>query len=716
MTEVRYESFTFSDQDRTLVSGASASSYFSPLGGELRAWQCKIPIIYIPRVWQVAADDFAANWAKGQEIQIVKDGAVTALFYLTGISGGAKLHNGEYLFELEGTSLCGLYTDLTHTGDVYNNSTVGDILYNMIGATRLPVLVDPNVKCHVFWANGTGRVVAISDDVYNYRIDGWLPYEEDARNNIKYLLQIAGAHESIITLSSLFFNSVAPLITNESVGVATPIDSHDIYVGDSYIPEDTPGEVHVNEYAYLDVETTPLETLYEATTADRAFIRFEGPMAYLEADGLTIETGRTNFAIVSGIGTLYGRPYAKTTRRLSQTLTTGTGSKTIDNPLASALNSASLLARMANYYETARIVRSAYKSPDDGGAGSLLSFEDPLGNMRRGYTRSCTLTFSGITKADADIVAGWSPIDGPLFSEEQIFTENGILTVPEGVTRLRLILIQGGKGGWGGYPGEQKADVEASNGGSPGEGGTGGKVYQIDLDGDDMAASYQISVGSPGAAGAANHGEGTEGGHSTATAGGTTYSSASGVVPSSGVADPMTGEAYAVPGRAGVYAGVKGHGRGEGYLTLTDNQTAVTDVTTWSQGHYRSGGSSYIDSYGGGPAYGSGGGDAESRGRAGNGANAVLDGFGGYTAPTPGIGGGGIGGNGGGGAGYGYVGSTWGLPGNGSVAGPGGQGAVIALMAYGDAPAPVPQPNYLLDSNGEQLYDFYYERLVAQEE
>ena len=720
--------YTFSDEDGTLGIGASGATFFSPIGTEMEAAQYKIPVIYTPRLYQVEAADFMAGAVRGQRVSLLQDGGEVAMFYLTAISGGKKLQGGRYLCYLEGTDIAGLYATRPHAGDVYTGKTFIQVLreitghqYTWIGSTSHPALrvlikgsrydLDP--------------LIAIDNYIWNQSITGRLPYEEDGRINMRRLLEYVGAHIEYraippdIHLSWTTPGEVVAWITTDWPGTPVEISPYKTYVGDSYLPADDIGTVAVNEYSYLDLNDTPTETIYKTDVAvSGALIKFDKPMAELTATGLTINSSSANHAIVTGTGTLVGRPYIVTVREISDVITAEkNNSKLLDNPLATSLVAPAMLDRFSNYIANAKKFSSAFVSPGDKGAGSFVRIEDPLGNLRNSYVTKCEAIYSGITKATSELVTGWVPVSGAAYTQRVVMTSSGTLTVPDGAVRMRLYLIQGGKGGWGGYPGESKAGLEATAGGAAGEGGDPGKVYIVDVEEEDLAASYAVTIGSPGAAGAVNHGEGSEGTHTTATGGGKTFSSNDGQVPVYGITDPIDpSKIYAKPGQPGVYAGIKGHGQGEGYLTLTDTETAVTSTTTWGQGNYRSGGSSYIDAYGGGPAYGSNGGNAEARGRAGNGASAVLDGFGGYTAPIPSYGSGGIGGNGGGGAGYGYVGTSWGLPGNGSKGGAGAQGVLIALFAFGTTPTPVPEENYLLDSDGEQLYDFYYERLAAQEE
>lgn len=707
--------YSFSDADGTLLEGATASMFFSPLGDELRAHECKIPVIYRPRDYSITPEDFMANARKGERIEILQDGGIEQLFFLTSISGGKKIAPGEYRFELIGTDYFGLLANTPSYGGIYpvgGGGTYGAMLRDAIGSAVIPPLTDPGLHLRVIICRGDIPMVAVDESIYNQAASGYLPATNDVRENLRYIMQAAGAYSSIVTLGGLFSGATVPYITTRYKGEAVAIPDEDVYAGDDYVPGEVMTEVAVNEYSYLQAGGT-VKTLFETTGSTNEVAIFDEPCYNLTATGLTISKSGANYAIVSGAGKLEGTPYTITTRQLTQStgLSGSTATRTLDNPLVGSLNSAAMLQRMVNYYSSAKVIKNAIKAPGGMRPGDLLRMSDPAGEVKQGYAQAVDLTFSGIDKADEELVVDWQPISGDVFTQRQIFDASGTLTVPDGATLMRLILIQGGKGGWGGYRGEnahssgfgQPPTVDGE-GGSPGEGGDPGKVTVVDVEQADLAASYTITVGTAGTPGGINHGEGTEGTHSSAVGGGNTYSSSTGAVPDYGVADPMTGVRYAVRGPVGVYAGRPGGGP-----SLTDTPTGVTGNTTWYAGNATSAGN------GGGAAYGANGGNAgRASGSGGDGADAVLDGINGYTAPVGTYGSGGIGGNGGGGGG-GHV-NNAGAGGSGSAGGPAAGGAVIALFAFGDTPAPVPTPNWLFDADGEPLYDYYYERLAAQEE
>ena len=726
MNKVIYDTYTFQDADLTLIAGGSASLYYSPLGDELRAGSCSIPVQFYPRVWLVPAEDFKAGAEFGTPIDIYEDSTLLLRFYLTDITGGQRKQDGSYVFNLVGTDFAGLFASVRHLGGIYNNASAGNVIADILGASKITEDADEITY------EASGIQFTVDTAIAGMRIDNWLPDVMDARENLRHLLQITG---SAIQMKA----DGTPHIAAMDHGAKITLTCYEIYEGDAYVEEAPVTAVQVMEYGFVQVSGTADEILFDGTdnAASNTLVTFERPYYDIQGDqDLTVHESGANYARITGTGQLTGKPYT----RLQRTLAASTGLqgaenvRTIDNPLCSASYSSGLLARMERYFSTISRVQNAVAMPQHYTPGQLLGYPDPMNEDKQGYPIEQHLLFSGITKASGQITADWTPQDDDPFTQSVLLDTDQTWTVPAGVTRLRLILIGGGKGGWGGYDGEPGGPADAWNntpstaggyGGPVGEGGDGGKVLQIDIPYDELQASYDVTIGAAGAAGAASHGEGTEGGASTVDIGGTIYTSADGIRYPYGILDVLTGIRYAQNGQAGIYpggwgAGLNWEGAAQSGGSVTDTDTTQTGVTTtWNPG------SSQGPPYqigGGGAAYGSDGGDAYrylSTATGGAGADAVLDGFNGYAVTAPLIPGtGGLGGNGGGGGGCGgraYNNGNWylgtpGAAGKGSAAGPAAPGAVLALLAYGVPPTPV-NDRLLFDADGEALYDFNYERL-----
>lgn len=712
MNRVTYKNFTFQDADLTLYSGGSAILHFSPLGGELETDTFKIPVIFEPAEWEVEAESFKADWQRGEEVNIYEDNTLLYRFYLTDITGGQKLRQGQYLFYLEGVSFCGLYVDRPHGGDYYTAKQAGDLIAEILGAT------------YVSTTNGTrsyitsdGITYHIPDNLATKAITGCLFYSEDARSNLKLALQSIGARPSVEADGTPSFTMEWPISP-------VSVETTDIYMGDKYKSDRKIKTVRVIEHSYYKDPSMGDELLYDGTgeNLQNALVTFEAPYYGYTTNGtLTISESSATYAVISGTGELYGKPFVTATRQIeADTGISGAEAvKVLDNPLCNSLNSDSLLNSMRNFYSAAAQVDNAFVLNEEE-IGGLIEFNDPLGQTKLGYLKKMALAFSGITKSTNEIITDWVPQRAAFYSETVILDRNQTWNVPDGVTRIRFFIMQGGKGGYGGYQGQSGSGLrtdEAGEGGEVGEGGSAGKVLVVTID--TPANSYTVTVGAAGLAGGIDHGEGTEGGHSTLSDGTTTWTSADGTIPAYGLVNPLNGDTYAMQGRNGIYKGTHGVDSRHTGESITDTETSQTGTTTtWTQG------TDITSAKGGGAAYGANGQNAylssssgQAEYNAGDGADAVLDGFNGYVYQEPSYGTGGIGGNGGGGGGSilnlerGWEGAG----GHGSKGGNAGKGAVIAFLAYGTLP-PIPEYPDLMDVNGEQLYDVYFERLQAQEQ
>lgn len=701
MNKVTFSSYEFSDADLTLARGASAMMYWAPLGDELRADEVHIPIVYWPRAWQVAAEEFRGGFSYGDPLDLYENATLLRRFYLTDISGGQRSTDGSYAFTLHGVSFIGLFSAIPYRGNIFDRAQTGAIIAEILGATQTGT--DTGL---VIYETAGGIEYAVDSSLDAAPHSGYIAPTEDARNALRDVLQIAGATPSQDATGRPTFGYLDP-------GATTTISPYEIYAGDQYEQNEVVTAVRVLEYSWFKPSDQTEAVLLDASAEvlDHAEILFDSPQFDLTADGLTIEDSGATYAVVSGTGTLSGKAYVASTKEL--TAPTGrSGSdnvRTIDNTMCSSLYSSALLSRMASYFGAAEIDRASIAANALIVPGAALAYQDPSREDQTGYMIESGVTFSGITKHDGRITAGWdASLDAP-FSESVLIDTDQTWTVPAGAIRLRFYLIGGGNGGQGGYaggngqdgfPGDPSAETPG-DGGDVGLGGDGGKVLQVDVNYDQIEASYDITVGAAGAAGAIDGGAGGLGTPTTLETTGTTYTSDDGSTYPYGVIDALTGTTYAKPGHDGYYPGCKGRPATE-FITDTATVQPGYNPTSWRWG------ANQYSKYGGGAAYGANGNQATPQ-RAGAGADAALDGFGGWIATPTVPGCGGVGGNGGGGGGAGKDG-LGGYGGHGSVGSAGAPGAVLVLIAYGQPPTP-PDDRYLFDADGEALYDYNYERL-----
>ena len=230
--------------------------------------------------------------------------------------------------------------------------------------------------------------------------------------------------------------------------------------------------------------------------------------------------------------------------------------------------------RLVNYYQWTETIESGvvYDGELPGNRSNAWHPYDE--EVVSGCLESADVNLSNTLKAEERLLVGYVP---PKFEqvvtydEHELLTGSGEWTVPEGVTEVRIVLIQGGQAGYNGANGEsgggggsiirqdsnsvifpdagQTASTSASitaQGGSAGDGGTGGnagsagKVYQNTI----KVTPGQVIAYSCGTGGTTN---GAMGGETTFG----TESSASGGVLQAGYADIVTGIIYALPGTSG---------------------------------------------------------------------------------------------------------------------------------------------------------------------
>lgn len=552
---------------------------------------------------------------------------------------------------------------------------------------------------------GSGLTYTVDDAVGMTQVFGRLP-RDNRRTNLCKLLVALGA--------ALIEENGDILITYLGGGAENVIPHNHIYLDTGTVEYRTPATaVQVTEHAFYQVAVDP-ETLFDNTleaVANNLLVVFDEPCFDLAVTGsLTISESNANYAIVSGTGTLTGKPYTHTTRVIERTtgITAAENVKVMeDNELVGAHNSAYVAQRMANYWSVLiGINGEIYDQTGLLRPSDKVELVDPFGTERSGWIEKKAFDLGNKQRAQIGIAVDWD--SGPFGSNYEnvaVITSNGSWSVPAGTDRIRLVLMQGGQGGQNGYNGKTSSRMAAGDGGEAGQGGIGGAVFITDIDNPSGTVSITIGTGGQPASSNAAGALGQYGGHTTATIGGTTYTSADGASSVIGFYDILNSVSYANRGASG-YAGMKG---GRGGATRGERGEAFTlGGQTWIGGAYGGGSTNSYGHYGGGggggAAYGSTGFDGEdgtagyypspgilipnSAGDGGDGADASP------LTDVPFYACGGYGGNGGGGSGGGgswsdsRVGSNFeksgygsaGTGGRGSKGTAGGQG--VALIYY----------------------------------
>lgn len=616
-------------------------------------------------------------------IVIYRDNAIKARFVKRGIS-----RIGPNTYSLTGQSPMGALSKMPHPGSIYTGQTVEEVAKEICGS--IPILV---------------KTVYAGTKLY-----GWLPYangkDRSARDNLVQVLFAIGAYlrtdlNGVLRIEPLWDGAASTISVDRSYSGGT-------------VKYDSPiSAVTVTEHQYI--AGTDEKELFSGTSQQGDIITFSEPMHSLTATGFTILESGANYAkISSGSGSLKGKTYIHNTRLVTQTVTENaaeTVKSVTDATLVSLVNSSAVAKRLADYYKCRETITNGIVSGQEK-PGHVVSVYHPYDKkMVSACIVSLDTTMSGTLKSEMAALVGYlppQPETTEYYDERVILTGSGEWTVPEGVTSLRVVLIEHGADGLDGSNGASGGsvslivtDAEAKPGGiwsrQPGAGGAGGAGGEGGLGGRILSADLDVFSGTVFAYSA-----------DTATTFGT-LSAQNGSRSDAGFTDPVTGDVFGKKGDDGSAGGDGGGGGSANSSNFNpgENGAGVPPNTggAGSEGNYKRFEESetvYKNGYllvaggtgGGGAAVGNNGQDAvqplTSGVRAGAGANAeppsgaVNYGCGGY---------GGNGGGGGGGASglylrhgaYMYDGTpsgTWldlagGSGGSGSTGSPGGDGCII---------------------------------------
>lgn len=505
------------------------------------------------------------------------------------------------------------------------------------------------------------------------------------------------------------------------------ISSDDIYIGGSVEYLEDTYKIQITEHSYYYDSSVDAEEIYktEGTSASGNYIAvFEKMCNGITASGLTIYVSNVNAALVSGIGSINGKPYKHTETIIERDISDNPDGETVtvtDATLITLHNSETVADRLQSYYSTAKKIENGI-SVNGQKCGRKYSFLNPFRELVSGYLAQMAITkVSAIIKATCKFITDFTPINpGGTFDHCEVLTGSGTFTVPAEVfekqnPRIRVVIIGGGTGGESGYagaPGEQSpiAWVSASGGegGEPGDGGEGGKVYTVTIDNPDSSYSFACGEGGNGGVASSSHDTNNQGSPGGATTFGS-YSSESGARSDDGVIGFFDGKKYGaknIKGKKGANGGYTTiDGEGVIYWYYGANFPTNDDTGYYYGSNYSGGLQGYnvtgnggllaLGGCGGGAAAGQKGSDGGAGSRSGNTLNGGNGGKGAdalYVPPTylayVNYGCGGIGGCGGGGGGCsGTTARDWyqanpGTPGAGGKGGVGGKGGAGCVLVY----------------------------------
>lgn len=573
--KITYKGRTIKDEDLAIGGGLTNNMmlYQALIGEELKPDTFTFNLIYDKnkvmalidadgnyltdsqgRYLLVKADDFnPENMTFGDPLMYYVDNGATLVgrWYVRTVR---RVQKNIYRFEC--TSGIGMTTYYGHDGGIYNNDRFSNVIASLMG--NIPY--------------------SIQDDLAREHISGWLPRVASARDNLQAILFSTGACVQKGINGSIYFGF-------PSSEIKKTLEDVRLSIGGSIAQLEPATRVEVMAHSFIAASSTAAEVLFDNTesqiTAYNQVVEFNGPHhTLIGSSGITISERGVNYAVVSGIGTLTGKPYVHTTS-VYATDTEVVGQQNViridNNYVINPENVMNVAKRIAGYYGISKEVSYTFRM-DGELPGDRIAFTDPFGDHQTGHIKSMNATLSKRLNAQAVIALNWTPGPfGSTFEAARTFTEenivNGRLSFPaDMVGSPALVLLFGGAGGGqAGFDGQDGADpktkddydnkkiVRGGFGGNAGNSGERGNLLSFYVD--ELPAYYDgASIGVGGAGGTTN-GEFGQPGTATTLGG---YSSDEGAQLIKEFTDILTGGIYGDTGNRGTSGGNGGNAYGWG--------------------------------------------------------------------------------------------------------------------------------------------------------
>ena len=502
---------------------------------------------------------------------------------------------GMISFGISGISAIGLLSRQYHKGGLFSGENFVLVVSEILGGS-----ID----------------YSVSQELGAVQVYGHLPYAT-RRDNLRQLLFATNGHVFRDADRQIYFDF---LDSSEAVEIL----DENIFENSSVEYPKLATKVTLTEHDYYYYSGVSAVTLFDNTNGyavEGLLVRFQNapiyPASLATTGTLTFREASVNCAIVTGQGTLTGKPYVHTTLDLvrydDNSGREEYGVSVTDATLVTAVNGEGVADRVADYCFHRHIIKADIKWSGER-CGKLYSVKNTFLEEETGYLVKMEKVVSSFVRASCEFIAGvGSGGGGNTFENYALVTSSGSWTIPEGVETIRLILVGGGSGGQSGLKGADGRNTSGGAGGSGGSSGNGGRIYILTLQ--NVSGSLSISIGTGGAGGAAcsnekTPNEGVEGNPTTVTIGGMTYTSSAGARSPSGVENIFTGIIYALPGAPGTAGAPGGSGQ---------------------QGQSEAGGSAG-NNQGGAPGASVYGMNAQTSGGAGSGASATTNGSSGGNA------------------------------------------------------------------------------------
>lgn len=586
---------------------------------------------------------------------------------------------GKDKYTLYGMSVIGLLANQKHYGGMYLETPLSTVIADIL----------------------SGYSYTIDASIVNNTITGYLPIASK-RDNLQQVLFAVGA---TINNNAQGVLQIQPM---SNIIVSTLGKSRCFLDGSVNLADPVTG-LHLTEHNYF--KSQEVDTLYDDGIYGTETIEFSEPYHSLSISGATIVSSGVNFAVISGQGSavLTGKKYTHVTRMVEASGSTSGNIKNVDSAyLANPSVAQSLADRVFSYLKNNVTIKQDIMFEQER-AGDIVRIINPYTQqLVDSCIKDLDITLSKLQRASGSFVVGYIPqgaISG--YQNYALLTGSGSWTVPNGITKMRLILVGAGSGGGGGRRGtaggnsNEATPGDGGTGGKAGAAGSGGKIFELTID----VVPGKVFTYSCGTGGTGGRGETSSQSQSDGTSGSATkfgdYSSDNGRKYPYGYYESKTNLTLATDGAIGYNGGSGGRGsddpdiyadpkvygeNGESVESFSGGRGGPPRRDTISERNILE----YAGGGGGGAAYGTAGGDAISWTSKSSDGGSGATGLAGVSGATYGQGGGA--GNGGGGGGGGGVAYHWyptstssymtgsgGNPGNGS---PGGNGANGCIVIY----------------------------------
>lgn len=476
---------------------------------------------------------------------------------------------GKNVYTITSVSAMGVLDGLTYYGKLFLNQPLSDVLNDIILTDGLRATNTP-------FLTALAESIVLSDGLDAVKVSGWIP-SCTKREALHHVLFAQG-------LNIFKAENDAFLISRISASSVGGIDPGNVYDSGSVDLTDRVKVIEVTEHSFVPNQNAEDVVLYDNTEAAvdmEATVSFDAAPIMVDTITATgtikIKQKNENCAVVSGVGTLTGKPYSHTSHTITRTNNSVIDGETItvsDATLVNSLNSNAVADRLFAYYTQRKQMQLPIVLHGER-CGLKYGCASPYGDDVDAYIAAMTINASAIAKADCRMISGYVPPKGSgEFSHCVLLTGSGTFTVPEEVLnadnpRIRFVLIGGGDGGYKGENGESGSSsvvqyrTNLAMPGKPGKNGQPGKIVIVQFDGSDVLSRFYYYCGT-GGTGDSGYGPRTGGNtrlYSDKVWGTEIATSASGSVRDDGYLDILSGKRYG--GLSPDYSFVQG-GRGGG--------------------------------------------------------------------------------------------------------------------------------------------------------